>query len=490
MPNVSVNVSVVSVELLPLFQDIRKETYMATTFNFELNSTANRAGKYVIMLRITQNRKYKRLKTSIELNRKSDWNSNAQKVRSSEPNYAKWNDALEKELENAKSKYRELKEEGLATADKIKHEITASEKSASFLAYARQRTEEIYNAGGIRNWKKYNGFCNKLEVYQTDKNGHLRDLTFAEITPAYLAKFEDYLHTLHNEREPEKMLHPNTIQVVLNIFRTLVKKAIEVEGLMKPDKNPFLTFKYKGVKTIKDKLDIEEIKKIESLELSEGSLIWNCRNYFLFSFYCAGIRVGDLIQLRWGNITSDSRICYEMGKNHKIRDLKLVSQARNILIHYYKEDAKPSDYIFPMLDSNAMWAKATTQEEKDVMPAELKKVLFSQISAKTALINKELKKIAALAGIDKKISFHVSRHSFAKVAKQKGVDNSKVKELLAHSSLKITEGYMGNFDTAENDKALENIFEDTKPNIDEAALLKQLQSLRPETLAALLAKVS
>ena len=244
------------------------------------------------------------------------------------------------------------------------------------------------------------------------------------------------------------------------------------------------------MKTIKDKLDIEEIKKIESLELTEGSLIWNCRNYFLFSFYCAGIRVGDLIQLRWENITPDSRICYEMGKNHKARDLKLVSQARSILMHYYKEDAKPSDYIFPMLDSNAMWAKATTQEEKDVMRAELKKVLFSQISAKTALINKELKKIAALAGIDKKISFHVSRHSFAKVAKQKGVDNSKVKELLAHSSLKITEGYMGNFDTAENDKALENIFEDTKPNIDEATLLKQLQSLSPETLAALLAKVS
>ena len=364
---------------------------MATTFNFELNGTANRAGKYVIMLRITQNRKHKRLKTSIELNRKSDWNPNAQKVRSSEPNYARWNDALEKELENAKSKYRELKEEGLATADKIKHEITASEKSASFLMYARQRTEEIYNAGGIRNWKKYNGFCNKLETYQTDKNGHLRDLTFTAITPAYLAKFEDYLHTLHNEREPEKMLHPNTIQVVLNIFRTLVKRAIEVEGLMKPDKNPFLTFKYKGVKTIKDKLDIEEIKKIESLELTEGSLIWNCRNYFLFSFYCAGIRVGDLIQLRWENITPDSRICYEMDKNHKARDLKLVSQARSILMHYYKEDAKPSDYIFPMLDSNAMWAKATMQEEKDVMRAELKKVLFSQISAKTALINKELK---------------------------------------------------------------------------------------------------
>ena len=97
---------------------------MATTFHFELNSTANKAGKYAIMLRITQNRKHKRLKTSIELNRKSDWNPKKEEVRTSEPNYEKWNDALAKEKEAARAKYRELKEEGLATADKIKKEIT------------------------------------------------------------------------------------------------------------------------------------------------------------------------------------------------------------------------------------------------------------------------------------------------------------------------------------------------------------------------------
>ena len=463
---------------------------MATTFHFELNSTANKVGKYAIMLRITQNRKHKRLKTSIELNRKSDWNPKKEEVRTSEPNYEKWNDALAKEKEAARAKYQELKEEGLATADKIKKEITSSEKTSSFLTYARQRTQEIYDTGGIRNWKKYNGFCNKLEAYQTDKKGQLTDLTFAEITPAYLAKFEAYLHTLRNEREPEKMLHPNTIQVNLNIFRTLIRRAIDVEGLMKPEKNPFLTFKYNGVKTLKDKLDSEEIDRIESLDLPEGSLIWHCRNYFLFSFYCAGIRVGDLIQLRWGNITSEGRICYEMGKNHKARDLKLVEQARKILSYYHKVGVKSAEYIFPLLDNHATWAKAVTQEEKDVMPADLKKLLFNQVSAKTALINKELKKIAALAGIEKQISFHVSRHSFAKIAKQKGIDNSKVKDLLAHSSLKITEGYMGNFDTSENDKALESVFETKKGVADESALLKQLQSLSPEALASLLAQVN
>ena len=86
--------------------------------------------------------------------------------------------------------------------------------------------------------------------------------------------------------------------------------------------------------------------------------------------------------------------------------------------------------------------------------------MYTRIGAKTALINKELKRIANMAGIEKKISFHVSRHSFAKAAKKKGVDNLKVQELFAHSSLKITEGYMGHFESAENDAALASVFED------------------------------
>lgn len=462
---------------------------MATTFTFELNSKPNKAGKYAVLLRITQDRKLKRLKTSIALNKKSDWNSKKKEIRQSEPNYAKWNEVLEQELETVKSKYRELRDSGLATSDRIKDEVTASEKTTSFLQYARKRTQEIYDAGGIRNWKKYNSFCNKIEAYQTDKKGNLKDLTFNEVTPAYLAQFEAYLHTLRNERHPDLMLHTNTIQVNLNIFRTLIRRAIEVEGLMKAEKNPFLAFKYKGVKTLKEKLDIEEIAAIEALDLPVGTLIWNCRNYFLFSFYCAGIRVGDLLQLRWCNISSEGRIAYQMGKNHKIRDLKLVSKAQEILQYYHSENMKPTDYIFPMLNNSAAWSGAITQEEKDVLPAELKKALFDQIGAKNALINKELKKIALLANISKKLSFHISRHSFAKVAKQKGMDNSIVKDLLAHSNMATTERYMGSFDTSENDKALESLFEEKKPSVDVELLLNQLQSLSPEDRERLIKKI-
>jgi integrase len=170
-----------------------------------------------------------------------------------------------------------------------------------------------------------------------------------------------------------------------------------------------------------------------------------------------------------------------MGKNHKDRDLMLVPQAKEILALYSGKDNKPTDYIFPLLDNNASWAQAVTQAEKDIMSPAEKVKLFKNISSKNALINKGLKIIGKAVGLTKNLSFHISRHSFARLAKERGIDNNNVKSLLAHSSLKITEGYMGNFDTSLNDKALISVFE--SPKESNKSLVEQLKSLSPEELA-------
>lgn len=432
---------------------------MATSFNFELDNKPSRDGRYRVLLRITQNRKHKRIKTSISLNRKSDWNKIRKEVRQSEPNYKIWNDMLKKEMEKAKMQYLELKDYGIVTPDKLKDELIASERPVSFLKYAQQRTQELIECGNIRNAKKYKTFCNKLELFLTNGNGKVRDLSFGEITPSLVEDFYNFLMNLRNERNPDQVLHPNTVQTNLNIFRTLIKKAIEIDKLMKIDRNPFLAFKYKGVKTEKEKLNSEEIDLIIGLSLEENTPIWHCRNYFLFSYYCAGIRAGDFIQLRWCNISTDNRISYQMGKNHKTRDIKLPKQALDILELYRKNDSRPTDYIFPLLDNNAIYAKAVTQSEIDVLPSEIKNLLFNQISSKTAIINKYLKKIAVCAGINKNISFHIARHSFAKVAKEKGISTDVIQNILGHSKEETTKRYMGEIDNSECDKTMEKLFD-------------------------------
>lgn len=434
-----------------------------TSFNFELNRRQNKNKAYPIYLRISKDGKPKKIKMPIAVNRLTDFDSKRKRgqwIKPSEPNFAKWNSILLSELEKVEDTYIDLKDTGLSTtADNILFHIKDEDTQHSFLDYARKRTQALYDAGSFRNYKKYNGFCNKLERFLTDTHGSLRDLTFAELTPAFLSKFETFLRSLKNEREPDKRLHPNTIAIEFNIFKTLINRAIKIDRYMKYDDNPFHTFQYRGVKTMKEKLNEAEIERIEKLNLDKGSLMWHCRNYFLFSFYCAGIRAGDLVQLRWRNISSEGRLEYEMGKNHKYRDILLIPKALDILSLYHIEGVKPNDYIFPLLDSSASYAKAITQEEKDTLSIELRVKLFNQIEAKNALINKYLKQIAKQANITKNVSFHIARHSFGRIAKTKKVDNGILKNLFAHSSIKITEAYMGDFDTSQTDKAFMAIFD-------------------------------
>lgn len=459
---------------------------MATSFGFQLATSPNKKGLYPVVLRITQDRRQKKVRTSLEV-KKADWNQKAKNYkhfRSSCPDYVKLNDVLKDIVDTYEKKYRSLAKTGRASAQIIVSEIKEGEVDHSFLQYAKDRTQDLYDTGSIRNWKKYNGFCNKLELFL--KKRRRSDLLFSELTPGLLSKFDTFLHKLPNERNPSQLLHPNTIQVVLNIFKTIVNRAITIDNMMKFEDNPFLKFKYKGVKTVKEKLEADELEKLQQLDLEVGSLIWNCRNYFFFSLYCAGIRAGDFIQLRWMNVSSNGRLHYQMGKNHKDRDLELLPQAVEILKYYHREDVRPTDYIFPLLDNNEPWAKFVTQEDKDKMPAELKQKMFESISSKNALINKELKKMRDMAGIEKPVSFHISRHSFAKLAKDKGLDNLEVKALLAHSNLATTQRYMDEFDIARNDAALEKVFETPSSVSEEDRLYEQLSKVDPELLKRVL----
>ena len=466
-----------------------KNDNMAVSIVFELSSKPNRHGAYVVYLRVTQNRKHKRMKTSVEVRKKSEFNpksTNERWVSSSNPNHAVLNEELRKELEKARKTYRDLKEDGLASSEKIIQELKSGERSLSFIDYAKKRTQEIHDEGKIRNYKKYNGFCNKLEAYLASKGR--KDVLFAEITPSFLSDFKVYLSTLPNERQKGKTLHPNTVAEVFKQFKVLIRRAIEIDGLMRMDKDPFVKFKCVPVKTTKEKLDLDEIQRIKELDLKPGTPMWHSRNYFMFSYYCAGIRAGDLIQLRWCNVSNDGRLSYQMDKNHKVRDIKLTEEAIQILSYYSREEAKATDYIFPLADPNAPYAVAVTGEDLDTMPVGLKKALYGMISAKTSYINKYLKKVAEKAKIEKKVSMHIARHTFAKTAKQQGVDNALLKNMLGHSKLETTERYMGDFDTAETDKALSKIFA-TPEDKQKQELLSLLSTKSPQEIEALLEKI-
>ena len=469
------------------------------TFRFELNGRPTKNKTYVVYLRVTVGGKRKLIKTMVEIARPSDFNAKCKGenwVRGGVRDAKVLNAQLADILAKAKETYKELDKEGKVTTVALAKEMNTEVVSPSFMEFTRERAQMIYDNGGWRNWRKYCGLINKLDAFR--KKRRMADITVADMTVELLTRFDNFLHKWENEREPGKLLHPNTIEVQFNILRTLVHRAIEV-GIMEASRDPFLVFKYKGVKTVKEKLDDSEMERIINLELEEGSLIWHCKNYFLFSYYCAGIRAADLIQLRWGNVTGSGRLHYQMGKNHKERDLLLVEQAVEILRHYHREDAKATDYIFPLLSNDAEYAGYVTQADKDRMKPELRHKMYQDISSKNAIINKYLKKIAEKAEIAKPLSMHISRHSFAHIAQEAGAESSAIKNILGHSNLATTERYMGSFDTSKTDETLRNVFakkQSSSKGTEEPTTSKEeqaielLKGMTPEQIMAVISAIN
>ena len=112
-----------------------------------------------------------------------------------------------------------------------------------------------------------------------------------------------------------------------------------------------------------------------------------------------------------------------------------IAQKKN-----YQTEINPDTFIFPLL--------RLEPGERDRLK------IHSAISSATAYTNKDLKKLRVRAGLNKHISFHTARHSWAVRALQKGMRIEYVSRLMGHSSVKNTEIYAKILD-CELDKAME-----------------------------------
>jgi len=185
------------------------------------------------------------------------------------------------------------------------------------------------------------------------------------------------------------------------------------------------------------------------------------RNFFIFSFWTGGIRFTDLALLRWKNVR-DGRLKYTMGKNGKDKDVLLLPQAKQILTHYrstldakyegMEEDLPPQaiakmklrEFIFPIVDSEYRDAKLLEQKRK--------------AATGNTRTNKALKQIATKAGVQTNVTFHISRHSFARWADNSAVMERKdIQRMLAHSKMETTERYLSSISEYNVDEKMQKL---------------------------------
>ena len=104
--------------------------------------------------------------------------------------------------------------------------------------------------------------------------------------------------------------------------------------------------------------------------------------------------------------------------------IKVPNKGLALINKYKPEKPNKNAFLFPVFS-----------EELDLNnPVAVDKA----ISGATAYINKNLKILAKKGKIDKNISFHVSRHTWATIALRKGVTLLAVSKLLGHSNIRET----------------------------------------------------
>ena len=136
-------------------------------------------------------------------------------------------------------------------------------------------------------------------------------------------------------------------------------------------------------------------------------------------FFATGARVYEISNIRVENINLNSGLIRIMGKGRKERYIQISNTAvLDILRKYYEEnepEIKKSGYFF----INNRGKRYTEQS-----------------------IRLMLKKYTLKAGIQRKITPHMFRHSFATYLIEEGVDVSRVQQILGHSSIKTTQIYI------------------------------------------------
>lgn len=381
-------------------------------------------GTIPVYMSLCENRRRLYISTGIAVSER-DWNSRSQQVRKSHSNYALYNQVLTDLHNKAELELIRLKHSGILSADALKDVLQCSQApkddptrhesaTVNLIDYSWQYVEWLKSEKRFWDARHYGVVVRNMEAFQ---NG--REIAITGFDADMLQKFQRYLlHKVGNS--------PNTTRKKLQRFRAIIKRALKDKLI---DKDPYLLYDpVKKESTGKARLTFDQIKAMEGLMLPSGSDLWHARNYFLFSFYCAGIRFGDLCCLKWENIV-DERLIYRMNKTRTVKNIKLLKAAVDLL-KCYKERVEGHEFlIFPMLDLDP--------EASDPM------ALRQQISSRNVVVNRNLKTIAKMAGIEEKVSFHVSRHSFANYARKKGMSIYDISKALGHSSIRVTEDVPG-----------------------------------------------
>ncbi|GAB3916932.1 site-specific integrase [Mucilaginibacter boryungensis] len=298
-------------------------------------------------------------------------------------------------------------------------EITPQLVKAYFLGEATEETHSLSRlmdyhyetASAALTWstlKHYAVTRRYLEKFLKEKR-KTTDIRINDIDYKFIIDFETFLRN-HKPADHFQPINNNGVMKHLIRLRKMTTLAFKLQWI---SKDPFKNYKFRYKKVETAFLSTNELKTLDKYELASDTLVV-IRDYFLFACY-TGLSFVDLMNLHEGNVVRG-----EDGEKW----LKLFRQKSN----------EPTN--IPLL--------ATAQEIMDKYKDNPRSVSLGKIfpTITNQKVNVYLKEIAKIAGIKKKLTFGVARHTFATtITLANNVPIETVSKMMGHTKIATTQIY-------------------------------------------------
>ena len=302
------------------------------------------------------------------------------------------------------------------TTDDIISTFQKQANEQSLFNFMQGVIAQLQQMGKQRTSETYRCTLKSFMQFREDK-----DVLLEDIDSDLMLMYEAYLRN--------KGLTKNSTSFYMRILRAVYNRAVEKDLTI--NRNPFKHV-YTGVdKTVKRAIPLKAIKQIKSLDLSLQPSLDFARDMFLFSFYTRGMSFIDMAYLKKKDL-SNGILSYRRRKTGQHLFIKWEKCMQEIVDKY---DTSQSNYLLPIIKPFG-----DIDERKQYQNA-------------MYLINRKLKDIGKIVGVQVPLTMYVARHSWASVAKNKNVPISVISEGMGHDSEMTTQIYLASLDTSVVDKA-------------------------------------
>ena len=284
----------------------------------------------------------------------------------------------------------------------------------TFLQQQISKKEQMKRQGTARN---YASAYRRFKEFRENK-----DLVFSQLTPDIIESYEAWLIN--------RRLQPNSIRFYLRTLNTLLYKAIP-QGYL-THSNLFSSVRLSYVSTTKRAISEKALKAIAQLQLPESHILSFARDIFMFSFYMRGMPFVDIAYLRKSDLRN-GMLSYCRKKTNQYLTIAW-EKAQQEVVDRYAHQTQNSPYLFPIIlhEDGTEYRQYQRMQEN---------------------VNRALKKIGEMIGLQMPLTTYVARHTWASIARDMNISIAIISQGMGHTSLKTTQVYLNSIDTSRINEA-------------------------------------